>query len=333
MMNKNTYKGLKNSLPRISISLCTYNGEKYLQEQLDSFLRQIVQPFELVACDDGSTDSTFDILEQFSLKAPFKVRLFRNKENTGLTRNCSQALSLCIGDYIAFSDQDDVWLPDRLKKCYDAIQHEEHRYSPETPLLVHSDRCLIDENGHIIASSTMDAFSMRHEGVDPLKMLLARNFVSGSTCFCNKSLRERSLPFPEHIIYPDWWLAVIAASTGRLSFIPEATILYRKHEFNITGLRKTLFSLREIRKQLNPQEGISGMLKLLHQAKELDRRLRHLSLEIPPYFPLYINALQKGGIVNAFKVLFLMRIRTQGLLPNIRFFYRIARGRHIKFIG
>ena len=93
----------------ISIAMTTYNGEKYLQEQLDSFLGQNRLPDELVVCDDGSQDRTMAILESFSSRAPFPVRIYRNSAKLGYSKNFEKAGSLCTGDIIAFSDEDDVW--------------------------------------------------------------------------------------------------------------------------------------------------------------------------------------------------------------------------------
>lgn len=106
---------------RISIALATYNGERYLQEQLDSFLQQTTLPDELVVCDDASTDGTVEILEAFRHTASFVVRIFRNDHNVGHVRNFERALSLCEGDYVFLSDQDDTWVSTKLEVVMDAF--------------------------------------------------------------------------------------------------------------------------------------------------------------------------------------------------------------------
>lgn len=100
---------------KISIAMATYNGARYLQAQLDSFVTQTLRPDELVVCDDGSTDSTVEILERFRERAPFAVNIHRNTENLGYVRNFEKTLSRCKGDLIFLSDQDDVWFPDKLR--------------------------------------------------------------------------------------------------------------------------------------------------------------------------------------------------------------------------
>jgi len=101
---------------KASICLTTYNGSKYLQQQLDSFLAQSILPDELVVCDDGSTDATCEIIERFKQIAPFEVRLYKNENNLGYAQNFSKALGLCKGDFVFLSDQDDVWLPKKLNQ-------------------------------------------------------------------------------------------------------------------------------------------------------------------------------------------------------------------------
>src|SRR5213080_381833 len=98
----------------LSVALCTYNGAAYLGEQLDSIVAQSRPPDELVVCDDGSTDETVEVLETFLAEAPFPVRLQRNEANLGFVKNFEQAISLCTGDFVALSDQDDVWMPGKL---------------------------------------------------------------------------------------------------------------------------------------------------------------------------------------------------------------------------
>ncbi len=101
---------------RISIAMCTYNGAQFLQQQLDTFASQTHPPFELIVCDDGSTDATLALIESFARKVTFPVRIFKNQRNLGSTRNFEKAIGICDGDLIALSDQDDEWYPDKLAR-------------------------------------------------------------------------------------------------------------------------------------------------------------------------------------------------------------------------
>ncbi|MGA9069058.1 MAG: glycosyltransferase, partial [Terracidiphilus sp.] len=103
------------SLPlRISVALCTYNGERYLREQLNSIASQTRVPYEVVICDDNSTDATLDIVESFVQSVSFRVRVEHNSFRLGSTHNFEKAIQSCTGDLIALCDQDDVWRPDKL---------------------------------------------------------------------------------------------------------------------------------------------------------------------------------------------------------------------------
>src|SRR5690242_9734869 len=117
---------------RVSVAMATYNGDRFLQEQLDSVARQTLLPCELVACDDGSTDGTLDILHQFAAKAPFPVHVHQNQARLGYGPNFLRAASLCSGELLAFCDQDDVWLEQKLQKCAAVLSR------PRNVLVIHS---------------------------------------------------------------------------------------------------------------------------------------------------------------------------------------------------
>ena len=330
-----------NKHSRISIALCTYNGEKYLKQQLDSYVKQTMHPYELIACDDASSDLTVNILEEFSHTAPFPVRIFRNKNTLGLIKNFSQAASLCTGDYVAFSDHDDIWLSDRLEACFHMMRTAEYTYGADIPLLVHSDLCLIDAENHVITPSGMRIRRMSHIDIDPLKTLLIRNFVSGCTSLCNRVLINESLPFPDVLSNHDGWIALVAASRGKILYIPEPKVLYRQHASNASGragplmnikamMTKVLIAVKE-RRWLNSL-GIRTMLLLHYQAKELQKHLIELSVEVPPCLNSFVDVLQKGGMLNTFKLMFIMKVRQPELISNVFFFFVIANGNHIKFL-
>jgi glycosyltransferase involved in cell wall biosynthesis len=125
---------------KISIAMCTYNGAKYIAEQLESLSRQSVMPLELVVCDDGSTDNTLEIINEFASRLPFEVRVYKNEENLHFTGNFLKAASLCAGDAIAFCDQDDIWDSTKIETCSKALE------SGRADLLIHEGR-VVDGDG------------------------------------------------------------------------------------------------------------------------------------------------------------------------------------------
>ena len=159
---------------KVSIALCTYNGERYLSDLLQSLARQNYRPYELVVCDDGSQDSTVSILNEFERTAPFKVRIFSNTGNLGVIKNFEQALSLCNGDYIALCDQDDVWQPEKLALltgCLRACPRENN----SGPVLVHSGVELVDSKLGNTGKSYMEHQGLEVAHKDQYKTLLVQN--------------------------------------------------------------------------------------------------------------------------------------------------------------
>jgi glycosyltransferase involved in cell wall biosynthesis len=219
---------------RISIALCTYNGDPYLSELLESLAGQDFRPYELVVCDDGSTDSTLSILNEFEHVAPFPLRIFSNTENLGVIKNFEKALSLCTGDYIAPCDQDDIWQPEKLERLADCL-HACGSGDCDGPVLVHSSLELVDSK----LESTGKSY-MKHQGLEPqhknqYRTLLVQNYIPGCSMLFSADLLTQALPFPDSTVMHDWWLALIASLAGTICFEPSRTVLYRQHKGNLVG--------------------------------------------------------------------------------------------------
>src|ERR1044071_3033407 len=127
---------------RFSIAMATFNGELYIREQLNSLAEQILMPYELVACDDGSSDNTVSILEEFQKEAPFPVTIYPNPRRLGFADNFLHASTKCTGDWIAFSDQDDIWFPEKLLSVNEAIENSRAR---DLMLVTHSVQMASDD--------------------------------------------------------------------------------------------------------------------------------------------------------------------------------------------
>ncbi len=213
--------------PLISIALCTYNGERFLREQLDSLLAQDHPKLEIVAVDDASTDGTPAILEAYAALDP-RIRVFRNAANLGFRRNFQEAMGRCRGDLIAPSDQDDVWRPDKLRLLLAAIGGGPAAYC---------DSIFVDERGHPMGTRLSDQVVLGR--IDDPASLLLQNCVSGHAMLFRRSLVARALPVPEGLFH-DWWLAFVAAGFGGIAYCPEPLVQYRQHGRSVTdpiGLR------------------------------------------------------------------------------------------------
>lgn len=225
----------------ISIAMATYNGAKYLQEQLDSFTAQTRLPDELVVCDDGSTDDTLKIIYKFADHAPFPVCIYENSENLGYADNFLKAASLCKGDWIAFSDQDDVWLPEKLeeiaKQCADDVL-----------LIVHSAK-LVDEE--------LNSVGKRFPNIAENKTVSSLNnrpwwTPAGFTqCFSASLIHDFSwerrptdFNLPDKMQAHDKWVYFLANSLGKVVYLERSLALYRRHENAVTGSYSNSFSTR-----------------------------------------------------------------------------------------
>ena len=223
---------------KISVALCTYNGEPFIEKQLASIAQQTRRPEELVVCDDRSTDQTLAVVRAFAATASFPVVVIQNTETLGSTRNFEQAIRLCTGDLIALSDQDDLWFPGRLERS-----EQEFAAHPEAGL-VFSDAEVIDEHDRPLEQTLWQRLGFRGERLQALlagqSVVLAKHrFVTGATVMFRANLRDRCLPIPAGWIH-DEWIAMVIAAFAALRPIDETLIRYRIHGTQQVGLKNKL---------------------------------------------------------------------------------------------
>ncbi len=211
----------------ISVALCTYNGEKYLAQQIESILNQSVQVDELVIVDDNSTDQTEEVIKSYANKFPI-IKFFKNTPSLGVIKNFERAISLCSGDYIAPSDQDDVWLNNKIEKMLDALKEKKG--------MVFCDLIVVNQHLETLHPSFWASSGLRIGAPQEyLGQLITQNFVTGCACMFTKDIKQKALPFPNNIPMHDYWLALVAACEDQLHRVPEALIQYRQHSNNVVG--------------------------------------------------------------------------------------------------
>jgi glycosyltransferase involved in cell wall biosynthesis len=213
--------------PLISVVLCTYNGEKYVAEQVASILAQTYSNLEIIICDDASTDNTFSILEKYAA-SDVRIRLYRNEKNVGYNKNFEQALSLANAEWIAIADQDDIWLPHKIKSLYNAV-------TPGT-LLVHSYNAEFKNDD--LSITFINRSRVRFKG-NNTRELLFYNTVSGHAMMLHKKLLSIALPFPDGVYY-DWWLGLNASIQGSIQLHDEALVLHRQHSSNSSHINSNI---------------------------------------------------------------------------------------------
>ena len=234
----------------IYILLSTYNGSKYLNEFLDSLVLQSMNDWLLLARDDGSSDHTREILSTFALSNPSRVELICETDNLGAMGGFSRLLEYATSrggcNYIMFADQDDVWKSDKLSKTLAEMKRLEDSYGADMPLLVHTDLTVVDE-----ALNVLDKSFWHYQHLLPQKKsiskLLMQNNITGCTVMINIKLAQLSMPISERSIMHDWWIGLAASAFGKISYLDEATMLYRQHGANDTGAKH--FSYLEVIKK------------------------------------------------------------------------------------
>lgn len=217
--------------------MATYNGEKYIEEQLKSIINQTYQDWRLIISDDASKDRTVAIIKQYQRKYPRKIFLHVNDKPTGSAKNnFYHLLDYIENDYVMFSDQDDVWLNNKISKTYNKMLEMEKKYGSKIPLLVHTDLCVVDENLQVINKSFCYM-----QGIDykrnKLNNLLVENIATGCSMMINRALVNLLYLKPHNSVMHDAWIALIASTFGHIGFIRESTILYRQHGDNCVGAK------------------------------------------------------------------------------------------------
>lgn len=222
----------------VDILLSTYNGEKYLKQFLFSLKNQTCKDFRLLIRDDGSSDSTLQILSEFVAGNNIKTEFCNNTgTHLGVDRSYEALLKMSTAGYVMFADQDDIWHDDKVSKMLQYIQQAEKEHR-ETALLLFSDLTVCNAQGEKLAASFV-----KYQRISPFRNkvshLCVQNNVTGCATIINSALRDKlRYPFSENIVCYDWHLALLAASTGKIIFVPEQHADYRKHTSNVFGPQK-----------------------------------------------------------------------------------------------
>lgn len=227
---------MTDATPRVSVALCTYNGARFLREQLDSIAAQTLPPIEIIACDDASTDGTLVILESFAASAPFPVRITRNERTIGVTPNFAQAIQLCSGDLIALADQDDIWLLEKLRRLSTALG------SRADAAFVFSDARLIDQSGKDLGGKsllarrfTLDSIRRAFDTKRELDLMLKRDFIYGTTLMFRAEHRELILPISASWSHDTWIANILTLLRRRGVPVLEPLVRYRQHSVQASG--------------------------------------------------------------------------------------------------
>lgn len=225
----------------VEILLATYNGTQYLREQLESIVNQDYEGWVVRACDDASTDDTYNILQEYQEKYPDKFILMRNETGFGSAKkNFMYLIKNSTFDYVMCCDQDDVWLPNKISLTLQAMKEKEQG---DIPVLIHTDLQVVDADLNVLSESFFEHSNFRKEF--ELNEILIQNFVTGCTMMMNRPMVKlmSRVDNCDRILMHDWVASILATSVGVVSFVDVPTMLYRQHAINSVGAKKYGFAL------------------------------------------------------------------------------------------
>ena len=223
----------------VDVVLAAFNGESFLPAQIDSLLEQSYADWRLLIRDDLSSDCTEMLIRKYRGRYPDKVSVLDNQaKKEGVIGSFESLLNASTAPYVAFCDQDDVWMPNKLQLQIEMMRVLEAAYGLDVPLLVHTDLAVVDENLNLVGASFWKYQNLNPAKMSSLRRLLVQNCVTGCTVLINRALIERALPFPDGAIMHDWWLGLVAISEGIVRQIDAQTVKYRQHAGNDTGARR-----------------------------------------------------------------------------------------------
>ncbi|MFZ0733070.1 MAG: glycosyltransferase family 2 protein [Candidatus Sulfotelmatobacter sp.] len=260
----------------ISVAMCTYNGARFLTEQLNSIACQTKIPDELVICDDRSTDGSAQIVSEFSRHVSFPVRFVVNEQTLGSTKNFEQAISICAGEIVVLADQDDVWYPGKLQRIAQAFLHSK-------AVAAFSDADVIDDSSRPAGFRLWQSFSFplgeqkRFAAGQALNILIKHPVVTGAAMAFRRGLFPFLAPIPANDIH-DRWMSFLLATCGRYQLIPEPLMQYRRHHNQQVGMGALTFRDRFARARVT---GRDLYLSEIERFRQLYARLQLHRTDLP----------------------------------------------------
>lgn len=235
--------------PKVAVVMATYNGEKFIEEQLQSIVNQTYPNLEIVITDDCSTDGTYSILQRYAHRYP-NISCYQNRRNIGYVKNFEKAIKLAEADYIALSDQDDIWQHDKIALMMEHINDAS---------VVYCDSEFIDADGNSLNKKLSDIKNLQPV-YDSLPFMV-NNGVFGHAMLMHKSIALQAMPFPKDCVH-DWVIAFVATFSNGVKFVNQPAVQYRQHCNNTANTKKRERSsyrdeISRIRRRVNAMANIA----------------------------------------------------------------------------
>lgn len=313
---------------KICILMATYNGASYLPTQLASIQAQTFKNWVLIIRDDGSQDATLKILHPFAHHDKRIQILTDDQGNLGSTRNFAYLMEWARKKdfaYIAFSDQDDFWVTEKLAVQFAQLQQLESKYGSSTPLMVYSDLTVVNEQLEQIHPSFQQYQGIHHTENFSLALLIGQNIATGCTLLINRALLQKCLPLPAEAVVHDWWISLVVAALGKVSYSAKPLVHYRQHAANQIGVVKINPRLFLDKSALRAFliKNTRNFLTCLQQAQALSTHLHNLGEhEIAEFAEKYATLLQKPFLERV-AILYHSEFCKQGLLRKLAFYFRV----------
>ena len=264
-------------MDKIEVLMAVYNVSAYIREQIDSILNQTYENWHLTISDDGSTDGTDLIADEYAAKYPEQITRVYSGVRFGNARDHFMWLSEnCTSRYMLYSDQDDVFNPEKMSRLMDAMQNAERQWGRDLPILVFSDQTVVDEKLNVIEPSLMRCQKQAFDSFD-YHALLIQNVVTGGAMMVNRPLCSLAVQCRsrERIIMHDWWMAATAARFGKVIYLDEPLSLYRQHGGNSVGAKRVgsagyiagmMGNLRGVREMILRKKSQAGVFEETYTA-------------------------------------------------------------------
>jgi glycosyltransferase involved in cell wall biosynthesis len=302
----------------VDIILAVHNGEEFIEEQIQSILKQTHINWRLIVRDEASSDSTLNIVERYAQKYEDKIFSYHDNRKRGACQNFAKGLELSTANYIMFADCDDYWLPDKIGATLKKMKAMESKHGRDIPMLVFTDLKVVDIKLNVINDSFWDYQNLDPENGKKLNKLLIYNVITGCTMMINRRLKELAVPIPKEAVMHDNWLGMVASAFGKIEYISTPTILYRQHGKNDSGARKYDYAY-VIKKALQYMQGDRSIFVKGEQdqaALFLQRYKDFLDKDLTDLMNEFLLLGKRGTIYNKYLII-KNKFYKPGILRNV----------------
>lgn len=307
--------------PPVSILMATYNGERYLRDQVDSLLKQTYTKWELLILDDGSTDHTVDIIKEYQTICP-NIFLDRKDTNEGSLRTFSELLRSALDKpYVMFCDQDDYWLPDKIQLSLKRLREEENQSDETIPLLLYTNLSYADHYLNPLAKEIRSPLPAKRL----FSRLMIQNRIWGCSMLMNNALLKLVQDIPDEAENHDYWVALVASAFGKVIHLNRPTLLYRQHAQNLSGQYNQDTTSNRLKRVVNKEFMRNDLHKKYRQLKAfLDRYESALDGEAKDLINGFLGCFEKRSLSNL-PFLIKKEIYRRSFLSSILYYYYLIR--------